>query len=339
MESRLKGKRKEITTTSKKRHVDGRQFCLHSSPEDAIRDCSPNKQLMTDFDLMMILKRKNNIYHRTGSDIDVAKRNDDHILELLETMQQAADQDRQLNRANKPATKKIALLKHFLSQLIKKDLQLPLLEHNVLNVLADWISPLPSKALPCLQIREGILKMLGEFPTIEKSYLKQSGIGKAVMYLYKHPDETNANRKRAGELIHGWFRTIYNVNTELKTMSREERQQLEMKQMPANKRKTMDSLPSAGSDQLDEALWLDKGVRGTGHPGDRDWVGRARVPMPSDKAYVVRPKSKIDVDICTASKKQLNRYEKHLKMFNDQKRKSTMRPLVNLSNGSRNLGG
>uniref|UniRef100_A0A182VKT0 TFIIS N-terminal domain-containing protein n=3 Tax=Anopheles merus TaxID=30066 RepID=A0A182VKT0_ANOME len=157
---------------------------------------------MTDFDLMMILKRKKNIYRRTGSDIDVVKRNDDQILELLETMQQAADQDRQLNRANKPATKKIALLKHFMSQLIKKDLQLPLLERNVLNVLADWISPLPSKALPCLQIREGILKMLGEFPSIEKSYLKQSGIGKAVMYLYKHPDETNANRKRAGELIH-----------------------------------------------------------------------------------------------------------------------------------------
>uniref|UniRef100_A0A182TGM9 TFIIS N-terminal domain-containing protein n=1 Tax=Anopheles melas TaxID=34690 RepID=A0A182TGM9_9DIPT len=225
---------------------------------DTIHDCSPNKQLMTDFDLMMILKSKKNIYRRAGSDIDVAKRNDDQILELLETMQQAAYQDRQLNRANKPATKKIALLKHFLSQLIKKDLQLPLLEHNVLNVLADWISPLPSKALPCLQIREGILKMLGEFPTIEKSYLKQSGIGKAVMYLYKHPDETNANRRRAGELIHGWFRTIYNVNTELKAMSREERQQFEMKQMPANKRKTTDSLPSAGCNQLDEALWLDK---------------------------------------------------------------------------------
>lgn len=81
-------------------------------------------------------------------------------------------------------------------------------------------------------------------------------------------------------------------------MSKEEREQRDLDQCP-KRRRPSDYEGGEGSSKEDIAFRSDpsKSLR----PGDPGWVPRARVPMPSTKDYVVRPKWKVDTEISRVS--------------------------------------
>ncbi|KAL1245054.1 hypothetical protein TSPI_07893 [Trichinella spiralis] len=280
---------------------------------------------VSDFDLMM-QKRKmqNRRRRRRYENVDFISDADDTINDLIERMNVAAQADRESNVAQKPALQKRKLLPYVLSQLKKADLQTAFIESGAVTAIAEWLQLLPDRSLPSYEIRTELLKILQQFPVLDASVLRSSNIGKVVMILHKHPKETKENRILAGRLISDWARPIFNLQTDYRLLSKEERQRRDYKTntSAAKKMKTIDDGMNPGPSNVEEES---KPLR----PGDKGFIPRARVPQLSTKDYVIRPKSNIDVSVENKHVRRTSEFELKLRMFKERmKRKKAMRAVT-----------
>ncbi|KAL3846862.1 hypothetical protein ACJMK2_017816 [Sinanodonta woodiana] len=303
--------------------------------DEAVRkDGEEREDIISDFDLMMQKKKEEmQKRKRKKKDFDIINDNDDLIADMINKMKTAAEEDRELNKNRQPAIRKLKYLPAVISQLKKADLQSAFLDCGVLGAITEWLAPLPDKSLPNLQIRVSLLRILMEFPQINSSALKSSGIGKAIMYLYKHPKEIKENKDRAGKLINEWSRPIFNLTSNYKSLSKEEREERDYEQIPKKRRISSEGGVTPGRD-LDKSLTgEEKALR----PGDPGWIYRARVPTPSNKDYVVRPKWRVEEVTKPSGKKGPTRYEKHVRSFADKKKNLKSQRAVTISIEGRHM--
>ncbi|KAI1723475.1 TFIIS helical bundle-like domain-containing protein [Ditylenchus destructor] len=282
-----------------------------------------------DFDIMLRKKRSEKKRRRHNKDsILLISDSDDKVQALVQAMGEAANEDRVSNQDKRPAIQKRKLLPMVRSMLLKADLFETLLDNGMMSGISEWLAPLPDKSLPALEVRSTLLKILESYPRLEQGILKQSGLGKAVMFLFKHPKETKENKTIAAKLIREWSRPIFQLDTDFRSVSREERLQRDYAHMPEAKRRRIsldaDGVPNpssrtrnrSGSDSGDESA-----DQSDLRPGQVGFINRARVPKPSTRDYVIRPKSTIEGRFQGPSKsRQTDRFERAQREFRERNR-------------------
>ncbi|XP_052660766.1 protein IWS1 homolog isoform X6 [Harpia harpyja] len=308
--------------------ADMKETADESDSDDNIKR-GKHMDFMSDFDMMLQRKKSMSGKRRRNRDggtfISDA---DDVVSAMIVKMNEAAEEDRQLNTQKKPALKKLTLLPTVVMHLKKQDLKETFIDSGVMSAIKEWLSPLPDRSLPALKIREELLKILQELPSVSQETLKHSGIGRAVMYLYKHPKESRPNKDMAGKLINEWSRPIFGLTSNYKGMTREEREQRDLEQMPQRRRLSSSGGQTPRRDLEKVLTGEEKALR----PGDPGFCARARVPMPSNKDYVVRPKWNVEMESSRGtSKKGVSRLDKQMRKFTDIRKKSRSAHAVKIS--------
>ncbi|CAB3409428.1 unnamed protein product [Caenorhabditis bovis] len=303
-----------------------------------------------DFDIMLKQKkaeRKRRV-RRHGKDggIDIINDDDGTISYLVERMKSAAKADRASNGARKPAFQKVKLLPEVKAMMMRAGIVEALVDNGFMSAISEWLAPLPDKSLPALDIRITLLKLLHNprFWKLDRSTLKQSGLGKAVMLLYKHPSETKENKMIANKLIGEWARPIFQLDTDYSTLTREERLHRDFERMPEVKKKKLNINLNGEDDerekrkpQIKEHADFETTSSGELRPGDKGYINRARVPKPSSRDYVVRPKWNVEGECKERKATGIRRYDQALREFQERTKKSKVSRAVCVSLEGRNL--
>ena len=139
------------------------------------------------------------------------------------------------------------------------------------------------------------------------------------MYVFKNPKETKENKIMAGKLITQWSKNIFNIDTEGGANLREERHRRDVERYEEHERKRRID----DNEERERKRLKEEAAQAQLRPGEKGWIPRARVPAPSTKDYLVRPESKIDIDLSkNSSKKEISRLEKHIRAFKEKKKVS-----------------
>ncbi|KAF7218358.1 transcript variant X2 [Nothobranchius furzeri] len=323
------GFNQEDLETDNKESKEKQQVEQESDSDEGVHRGGQDMSFMSDFDIMLAKRKAMNSKKRRhrdgGTFISDA---DDVVSAMITKMNEAAEEDRTLNSQKKPALKKLTLLPQVVMHLKKQDLKETFIDSGVMSAIKEWISPLPDKSLPALRIREELLRILQELPGVSQETLKHSGIGRAVMFLYKHPKESRPNKDIALKLINEWSRPIFGLTSNYKGMTREERQQRDLDQQTPQRRRLSSGGQTPRRDLEKQLTGEEKALR----PGDPGFCARARVPLPSNKDYVVRPKWNVEGDSSRSGcKKAIGLLEKHKRRFAEERKMRRPQGAVKIS--------
>ena len=158
-----------------------------------------------------LLKKKKKAPRTT--DDDTSEETENMIHRMIQMMQEAATEDIEANSKGLPALSKLKMLDRVIKFLKVSRYHELFLQMNGCVTLGRWLSQLPDGSYPSNPLRKGLLEAIQDIK-IEVDNLTSSSLGKAVMAIYKNPNETAQIKKMAKSLIDKWSRLIYEIKTE-----------------------------------------------------------------------------------------------------------------------------
>ncbi|KAH8117989.1 hypothetical protein DFH11DRAFT_870146 [Phellopilus nigrolimitatus] len=132
---------------------------------------------------------------------------DEEVSQLREDMLRAAAEDDEANREKLPATSKLKLLPRVKEVLQKSSLAQSIMDNNLLEGVRRWLEPLPDRSLPALNIQAFFFEQLTKM-YIDTNSLKESGLGRVVLFYGKCKRVTTPVARMANDLVSTWSRPI-----------------------------------------------------------------------------------------------------------------------------------
>lgn len=216
---------------------------------------------------------------------DLSEQHKNELAEdLLKMMDKAAANDVQLNLTGQPALCKLNMLSKVQRLAGVKSLQMTLLDFDLLGSLKTWIEPRDKNSpLAGLTVRTAVYELLRRLPC-QMDHLKRSGIGKALISLRRHEQETPANKRLIKDIIDKWCRPIFGKSADVRSSVRDDD--------PAEASRPR---PKPVSDPgAAEKRNFDVAMSGSVAMSSKDSYSRVQCPRNNGFVFKVRPESKVD---------------------------------------------
>lgn len=138
---------------------------------------------------------------------DIEQMQDERLAALREEMRNAFYADCDSIKNGEPATRKLQLLPEVAGVLGKRNLADSILDNNLLEVVRLWLEPLPDASLPAYEVQKELFAALEWLP-IKTIHLRESGLGKVVLFYAKSKRPQTRIKRIADKLIGNWTRPI-----------------------------------------------------------------------------------------------------------------------------------
>jgi transcription factor SPN1 len=83
-----------------------------------------------------------------------------------------------------------------------------MIDNNLLEAVRRWLEPLPDRSLPALNIQREFFNIIKKMEFIDSAVLKESGLGRVVLFYTKCKRVTPDITRIASDLVSIWSRPI-----------------------------------------------------------------------------------------------------------------------------------